>query len=245
MSVLETVIFDMDGLLADTEPLSYRAWAALLARDWGVTPTADDEAWATVTVGKSGPEVWALIGTRFGLPFDLPRDIPTLEGEYRAIYHDVIARGVPPMPGAIELVHACHEAGLCLGVASSSTMAQIEVVLGGLGLRPCFTALTSGHEVPRSKPDPAIYRLACTRLGADPARTVALEDSGPGITAAHGAGLRCLAVPSDYTAGHDFSLASAIVPSLVGVGPADLAALPWPGARDAAMAKDPEAHHPR
>ncbi|MGN6698688.1 MAG: HAD family hydrolase, partial [Thermomicrobiales bacterium] len=82
-----------------------------------------------------------------------------------------------------------------------------------------------GHEVPRSKPDPAIYRLACERLGVEPARAVAIEDSGPGVLAAADAGLRCLAVPSDYTANHDFSRASATVPTLVGVTPADLAAL--------------------
>lgn len=223
---LAAVVFDMDGLLANTEPLSFRAKEVILARDYGIVTTAEDEDWAAVTVGKSGLESWELVRDRFNLPLVLPRDYPPLERQYKAVYQEIIRQGVAPMPGARELVRACHAAGLRLGVASSSAMDDIHTVLTQLGIIDLFAALTSGKEVPQSKPDPAIYRLACVRLDVDPAACVALEDSGPGVLAARDAGLRCLAVPSDYTATHDFSRASAIVPSLVGLTPADLAALP-------------------
>ena len=224
-ATLRAVVFDMDGLLADTEPLSYRAWTALLAREYGVTMTLDDEEWSAQAVGKSSADVWAMIGERFGLPFTLPDDLPKLDAAYKVLYHEVLAQGVAPMPGAIDLVRACRDAGLRIGVASSSTMTDIRLVLASIGLHDHFASLTSGKEVPRSKPDPAIYRLACERLGVAPAEAVALEDSGPGVLAARRAGLRCLAVPSDYTASHDFTPATAIRHSLVGVQPADLAAL--------------------
>ena len=97
------------------------------------------------------------------------------------------------MPGALELVGACGVAGLLVGLASSSPPDQIEQVLQGLGVRDQFLAVASGSEVPRSKPDPAVYLLACERLGINPREAVALEDSGPGVAAAHAAGMRCLA----------------------------------------------------
>lgn len=224
---LKAIVFDMDGLLADTEPLSYRAWTTMIARDYGVTATDEDEHWSAATVGKTGLVVWELIRDRFNLPVELPRDFKLLEDRNRVIYQEILDEGIPPMPGAIAFVHACKAAGLTLGVASSSGMATIQKVLTGLGIIDCFVALTSGKEVPRSKPDPAIYLLACSRLGVDPREAIALEDSGPGVTAAHAAGLRCLAVPSELTVQHDFSRASGIRGSLVGLTVEELAALPW------------------
>ncbi|HEY8600430.1 MAG TPA: HAD-IA family hydrolase [Thermomicrobiales bacterium] len=224
---LRAIVFDMDGLLADTEPLSFRAWSTMIARDYGATITAEDERWSANTVGKSGPIVWELIRDHFKLPVELPRDLPLLGSRSREIYHQLLAQGVPPMPGAIALVHACRDAGLRIGVASSSGMEEIHTVLTGLGIIDCFASLTSGKEVPRSKPDPAIYLLACSRLGVEPREAVALEDSGPGVAAARAAGLRCLAIPSEVTSTHDLSPANVIRSSLVDVTPADLAALPW------------------
>jgi HAD superfamily hydrolase (TIGR01509 family) len=224
---LRAIVFDMDGLLADTEPISFRSWSTMIARDYGVPITAADERWSAAVVGKSGPVVWELISDHFGLPVELPRDLPSLRDRSREIYHQMLAEGVPPMPGAVELVRACHAAGLTLGVASSSGIDEIHTVLTSLGIIDLFAALTSGKEVPQSKPDPAIYRLACERLGVAPEEAVALEDSGPGVAAARAAGLRCLAIPSEVTIAHDLSPASAMRRTLVGVTPADLAALPW------------------
>lgn len=221
------IVFDMDGLLADTEPLSFRAWSSMVAHEYGVAITAEDERWSSITVGKSGPVVWELIRDRFALPVELPRDIPLLAERTRERYDALLAEGVPAMPGAIATVRACQAAGITLGVASSSSMEHIQMVLDGLGIIDAFTALTSGKEVPRSKPDPAIYLLACQRLGVEPEQAVALEDSGPGIAAARAAGLRCLAVPSELTITHDLTPASAIRGSLVGLTPEELGALPW------------------
>ncbi len=220
---LEAVIFDMDGLLVDTETLSYRAWVALLAHDYGVTLSEADHA---LMVGTSGLGSWQIVRDRFNLALDLPADYPRLRAAREEFYLKLLDAGVTPMPGALDLVRACRAAGLRIAIASSSPLAQIERVVAQLGLAPLFDALASGHEVPESKPDPAIYRLACARLGVAPEVAVAIEDSGPGVASARAAGLRCLAVPNAYTLAHDFSGASAIVQSLERVTPADLAALP-------------------
>ncbi len=149
--------------------------------------------------------------------------------KYKELYchRAILAEGVAPMPGAVELARACHAAGLRLGIASSSPLDQIEEIVEALGQRHLFDVLTSGHEVPRAKPDPAIYQLACVRLRVAPAECVALEDSRPGVLAARAAGLRCLAVPNVYTANQDLSAASAVVPTLAGVTPTALAAVLW------------------
>jgi hypothetical protein len=98
-------------------------------------------------------------------------------------------------------------------------MEEIHTVLTSLGIIDCFDALTSGKEVPRSKPDPAIYLLACSRLGVEPREAVALEDSGPGVAAARAAGLRCLAIPSEITMRARPLARQRQPPSLVGVTP--------------------------
>lgn len=221
---LAAVVFDMDGLLVDTETLSFRAWTAHLARDYGVTL---DEALYATMVGTTELESWTIARDKLGLPVVLPNDFPQLSTAANALYREELAQGVEPMPGAVELAQACRAAGLRVGIASSSSLAQIERVVHWLGLATSFDALTSGHEVPHSKPDPAIYRLACARLGVPSSAAVALEDSRPGVLAARAAGLRCLVVPNVHTRDHDFTPASRVVPSLVGITPADLAALPW------------------
>ncbi|HET8627186.1 MAG TPA: HAD family phosphatase [Thermomicrobiales bacterium] len=221
---LAAVVFDMDGLLVDTETISHRAWEQYLARDHGATLTEADYA---AIVGTYSLDTWTIIRDRLGLPLNLPDDLARLEAAVDAVYRGLLAEGVAPLPGAVDLARACHAAGLRLGIASSSPLARVAEIVASVGLADIFDALTSGDEVPYSKPDPAIYRLACERLGVPPAAAVAVEDSGPGILAARAAGLRSLAVPSIYTSSHDLSAASAVVPSLVGVTPADLAALPW------------------
>ena len=95
----QAIVFDMDGLLADTEPLSFRAWSSVIARDYGVAITDEDARWSSITVGKSGPIVWELIRDRFALPVELPRDIPSLAERTRERYDAILAEGVPAMPG--------------------------------------------------------------------------------------------------------------------------------------------------
>src|ERR687886_602534 len=119
---LRAVIFEMEGLLVDTEPLSYRAWVAHHARDYGVTLTQEDHA---AMVGLSSLDSWIFARDRLGLALDLPDGLPALRAARDPIYRALLEEGVMPMPGAVELARACHAAGLRLGIASSSPTDQI------------------------------------------------------------------------------------------------------------------------
>ena len=123
------------------------------------------------------------------------------------------AAGVPVRPGALELLDALHAAGRRVGLASNSARAFVERVLDVAGLAASrFEALVTVDDVQNPKPAPDLYLEACSRLGAAPERSVALEDSPPGVASARAAGLYVIAVP--YFADHAIDGASMSAPSL-------------------------------
>ena len=206
------VIFDMDGLLVDTERLSFGASALVLRDLRGVTLPHEV---MVALVGRRYDECWAYMRELYGLT----ESIEELEAAQTAYYAPMLREQAEPMPGARELVAALHERGYPLAIASSSPLWQIEAVVDRLNLRGMLAAVASGEEVPHGKPAPDVYLLAAERLGVPPARCLALEDSGPGTIAAKAAGMRVIAVPSAETAGHSFEHADLVLPSLVGALP--------------------------
>jgi putative hydrolase of the HAD superfamily len=115
-----------------------------------------------------------------------------------------------------------------LAVASSSPAEWVIGHLSERGLLDAFTAVCTGDEVLHTKPDPALYRLACERLGVDPSGAVAVEDSVHGVTAARAAGMHAVAVPSSLTVGMDFSHADLVVASCSELSPTVLGAVVAP-----------------
>ena len=210
---LAAVIFDMDGLLVDTERLQFGASDLVLRDLRGVTLPREV---MTALVGLRSDECWAYLRERYGLA----ESIEELEAAQTAYYAPMLREQVESMPGARELVDALHERGYPLAIASSSPLWQIEAVVDRLNLRDVLAAVASGEEVPHGKPAPDVYLLAAERLGVPPVRCLALEDSGPGTAAAKAAGMSVIAVPSAETAGHSFEQADLVLPSLVGALPA-------------------------
>lgn len=214
---IDAVVFDFDGLIIDSETPIFRATAAALAEQ-GLVLTVP--GWATV-VGHGEADSFQALQRAVGGEIDREAYEVAYAAQDRS-WHET----EPALPGVADLFAALAEDGIPCGVASSSSSRWVEGHLDRLGLRHLVSAVATADRVGgRSKPAPDTYLLACADLGADPARSVALEDSAPGIAAARAAGLTVVAVPSHITRHTDLSAAHHQVPDLTHLDPAGLAAL--------------------
>ena len=210
------VLFDMDGLMVDTEPLARAAWQRVVS-PFGLTIT--DDVYQRM-LGRRTVEGAKLVLDALPLPLSPAELVERKTAEYLAS----LDGGVPAMPGLWELLARIDELGLPWAVATSTPRPVAEIVLGKLGVAGRYGALACGDEVARGQPAPDIFLLAAARLGAAPAACLALEDSTAGCVAAAAAGMRVVAVPTELTRGETFACAHARYPSLAVVA-ADLEAL--------------------
>jgi len=189
------VIFDLDGVLVDSEGLHVDAWKILFARH-GISVSDEEYAhgigmadvdWIEYLFGRRGSAVRRI-------------DPVWWQDAKRVLYRDILAHNVRPFPGVVELVRGLWPE-FRLGVASNSWREDIETVLRGLDIRACFDALTGKEDVARHKPDPEAYVRTAAALGVEPAACAVIEDSPLGIQAAKEAGMRCVGVATTLPAG--------------------------------------------
>ena len=192
----EAVIFDMDGVLVDSEPLHYESTVRVLA-DVGVRFTAreNDEF-----VGWTDLAMFERLVARHRLSA-APED---LAARRVALMLERIADGIPVMPGVPDVPRRLAGEGYRLAIASSATPALIRAVVRALDAGALFSVLTSSEEVPRGKPAPDVFLEAARRLVVPAARCVVVEDSRNGLLAAKAAGMACAAIPCATTRHHDF-----------------------------------------
>jgi HAD superfamily hydrolase (TIGR01509 family) len=205
--VIVAVVFDLDGVIVDSEQVWDEVREAYV-RETGGTYT--DES-ARDMMGMSSPEWSRYMAEALRVP-GTPEEINA------AIVERMLARygeAPPLLPGAVEAVRRIG-ASLPLAIASSSNRELIDVVLRASGLAADFRATVSSEEVPRGKPWPDVYLAAARRLGVDPARCGAVEDSHNGIRSAKAAGMRVVAVPNAHYPPDDeaLELADVVVPSI-------------------------------
>jgi len=183
----EAVLFDLDGVIVDSES----AWAEAkheLVHEAGGTWKPDA---TRAMLGMSSPEWSRYLRDELGVPLSVEEInaavVATLERRCR--------QGLPLIPGAVDAVRRIAD-GWRLGLASSSNREIIDLVLEHAGLTDAFTVTVSSEEVARGKPAPDVYLEAARRLGADPARCVAIEDSSNGLRSAAAAGAAVVAIPN-------------------------------------------------
>jgi len=211
------VIFDMDGLLVDSEPIQARSFNIVLARYGIHLADCDFEE----LVGQTTEENFRTLKKRFSLPETVEELLAAKEEAYR----ELVPRELLPRPGAPELVAELAEAGVKLAIASSSPCVDVRLCLDAVGLAERFPTVVTADDVEHAKPAPDLYLLASDRLGLSTDRCVAFEDSGSGVVAATAAGIRCFAVPHIFTKHHDFSRAIAVLESLADISASKLARL--------------------
>jgi HAD superfamily hydrolase (TIGR01509 family) len=190
MQEIRAVIFDLDGVLADSEGIHILAWEEI-AREYRLPmdrlPLHDWIGYPDTEVVKEVVQVFRLSVT--------PEDL--LEHK-RRIFRRLIAERLKPIPGSVEALSGL--ASLPLGLATSSSRSEAELELRILGIADRFRTVITSDEVRRSKPDPDIYLLAAKRLGVPPHHGVAVEDSSSGVQSARQAGMTVLAVTNSLPA---------------------------------------------
>jgi beta-phosphoglucomutase len=186
------VIFDMDGVLVDSASAHIESWQ-VLARELGsaaITP----EQFSAAFGRRSGD----IIDAWFGV--SEPVAAKKLEERKESLYRDLIRRRVPAMPGAFELVSRLHAAGVRLAVGSSGPPENVELVCGEMKLDRFMSAIVTGSDVQRGKPDPQVFLIAGERLKTPTSRCVVVEDAPSGIEAAGRAGMKSIGLTSHHPA---------------------------------------------
>ena len=217
--VIEAVVFDMDGVLIDSEPVWERVRRRFVA-DYGGRWAGDTQE---RLMGMSTAEWSAYLASDLGITGLTPRQVAERVISAMA---DEYSRHLPLLPGAIGAVRAL--AGRWpLAVASSSPRSLIETVLAAADLAAAFAAIVSSEEVPRGKPAPDVYLAAAERLAAAPTACAGVEDSSNGLRAAVAAGLTVIAIPRpEYPPAADaLAAARLVLPSLTVLTPDTISAL--------------------
>jgi HAD superfamily hydrolase (TIGR01509 family) len=202
----EAVLFDMDGVLVDSEPMHVEAMREVL-RPLGVPYTDEDN---TRYFGFTDPEVFRDLNARHGLALD---ERALTRRRIEVIVRLTRERDLA-MDGARDVPPRIAAAGYRLALASSSAPEIIEATLDALGIRSAFDVVLSGLTVGRGKPAPDLFLETASRLRVPPAGCLVAEDSRNGLLAAKAAGMACVAIPCAATRGQDFTEADWCVTSL-------------------------------
>lgn len=201
------VVFDLDGLLVNTEEL-YQDVGSELLRRRGRTFEPD---LLDAMMGRPQQVSLAIMIEWHGLD----DTVETLAAETSAIFVALLESRLEPMPGAVQLVETIARRGLPRGVATSSGPDFAHDVLARVGLRDRFEFVLTSADVVHGKPNPEIYLAAARRLAVDPAEMLVLEDSQAGCRAAVAAGAAAVAVPGGHSRRHDFTGARFVAESLL------------------------------
>jgi HAD superfamily hydrolase (TIGR01509 family) len=197
--MLKGILFDMDGVLLDSEEYITRA-GILMFQEKGFTVQASDFKPFT---GMGENRFLGGVAEKYGLPFDLEKD----KARTYAIYEEITRGRLKPLKGVREFIERCRQRHLKLAVATSADAVKMRINLRETGLEEeLFDTLVNGLEVEHKKPHPGIYLLAASRLNLHPGECLVVEDALSGMKAARAAGCKCLAITSSFRA-EDFDLA--------------------------------------
>jgi HAD superfamily hydrolase (TIGR01509 family) len=203
---IEAVIFDMDGVLLDSEPLHLDSINTVLATEGHRLSHEQNEAY----LGTTLLHTWTDMHARFGLR----RELDYYLGIYDAEVLRRLRQPLKPNPGVRELIGLLRERGIKLAVASGSQRGWIDATLASLGIADLLRVVVSGDSVARGKPAPDIFLRAADLVGVPPARCLVIEDAPNGILAAKRAGMRVVAVRTPFTSHLDLGDPDFVVDSL-------------------------------
>lgn len=209
--MIQAFIFDMDGVIIDSEPLHFEVDIQVM-KDFGAAITQEQ---LEKYVGMTNPEMWKLIREEYQLQRTVSEIIDyQLSNKIKIL----TAREMEPIDGIRELLADLKASGIPVGIASSSPPVFIQAVLDKFGLLDAFNCIVSGEEVDRGKPAPDVYLKAAELLGVEPASCMVLEDARHGIAAAKAAGMQCIGFVNPNSGNQDLTAADYVVRSIAEVG---------------------------
>ncbi len=184
------VIWDMDGVIADTAPFHFQAWQKTFSQR-GVQFTEED---FNHTFGlRNDSIIRKILGDKIS-----PQDIEAIAQEKEAIFRSLLPPSLPPFPGVISLLKALKEVGFKIALASSAPKENLNLLTTNLGIRNYFEVIVSDKEVTEGKPNPQLFLLAAERLKVPPQNCLVIEDAIAGVKAAKAANMKCIAVTNTH-----------------------------------------------
>ncbi len=190
--MIEGVLFDMDGVLVDSEPFICQA-AIKMFEEMGIETKKED---FTPFVGAGEDRYIGGVAEKYGITLDLAQ----AKKRTYEIYGELIKGNMKPLPGAEEFIGKCRKKGLKIALATSADRTKMEANLGVMNMPlSVFDAVVNGLDVERKKPFPDIYLKAAELIGVSPSKCLVVEDAVNGVEAAKAAGCRCLAITSSFS----------------------------------------------
>ena len=191
--MIKAVLFDMDGVLVDSEQFIRRAGMEMF-EEKGYEVKAED---FTPFTGMGENRFLGGVAEKYNIPFDVEKD----KARAYAIYDELVKGNLEALTGVHAFIHKCREKNLKIAVATSADEVKMKINLRETGLKEViFDALVNGLEVDKRKPDPAIYLKAAKRVGVEPSACLVVEDAVSGVKSAKAAGCRCLALTTSFSA---------------------------------------------
>jgi beta-phosphoglucomutase family hydrolase len=205
--MIKAVIFDMDGVIIDSEPIHHNMEKELFNK-LGIQVDEDEH---NTFVGKTDRDIWGYLKEKHQLTDTIEE---LLENKVNTFINYVVTReDVKPIDGIVNLLDRLHKRGLKIGLASSSSMKVIEAVINKLDLKKYFDAVVSGENMKRGKPEPDIFLHTAKLLNTLPENCLVIEDSKNGVYAAKAANMKCIGYKNINSGNQDLSKADIVVSS--------------------------------
>ena len=202
---VKAVIWDMDGVIADTAQYHLRGWQ-MVFRKRGVDYTEED--FRRNTGKRSDSIIRKVLGKKIAQD-----EIMAIIREKDENFRQLISQNIRPFPGVLKLIALLKESGFKTAIASSAPMGNIRLITQSLKIHNCFDAIVSGWEVTKGKPDPQIFLLTAEKLGVEAENCIVIEDAIAGVTASKRAGIHCIAV-TNTTPREDLREADLVIDTL-------------------------------